>query len=68
MASWHDRLWPARRWLADRIIGDHAYSRNVARPEPAIWLYPDSQGNFTNPATGSSASGKITVRNPGETS
>jgi hypothetical protein len=25
-----DRFWPARRWLADRLVGDHAYSKNVA--------------------------------------
>jgi hypothetical protein len=22
-------LWPARRWLADRLVGDHAYSKNT---------------------------------------
>lgn len=22
--------WPARRFLADRLVGEHAYSRNVA--------------------------------------
>lgn len=25
--------WPARRWLADRLVGQHAYSRNVATLE-----------------------------------
>lgn len=30
-----DRVsWPARRWLADRLIGNHAYSRNTAN---AFW-------------------------------
>jgi hypothetical protein len=32
-----DRFWPARRWLADRLIGDHAYSKNVA-PQPGDWI------------------------------
>jgi hypothetical protein len=25
-----DRFWPARRWLADRLVGRQAYHRNVA--------------------------------------
>jgi hypothetical protein len=36
MASWESRFWPVRRWLADRLVGDHAYSKNVA-VTPAEW-------------------------------
>jgi hypothetical protein len=25
--------WPLRRWLADRLVGQHAYSRHVASPQ-----------------------------------
>jgi hypothetical protein len=43
MASWNDRSWPLRRWLCDRLIGDNAYSRNVASVPPTwSWSYGPS--------------------------
>jgi hypothetical protein len=34
--------WPARRWLADRLVGQHAYSRNAAVPLRPGWrVIPD---------------------------
>jgi hypothetical protein len=32
MRSLDTLTWPARRWLCDRLVGQHAYSRNVAQP------------------------------------
>jgi hypothetical protein len=40
MASWNDRSWPLRRWLCDRLIGDNAYSRNVATPPNVGGAWP----------------------------
>lgn len=36
MASWESKSWPVRRWLADRLVGDHAYSKNTINP----WSQP----------------------------
>lgn len=64
MASWESKSWPLRRWLADRLIGKHAYSRNVVDPYTATGI--QILQHMANRGT-SSSGGKITVRNPGET-
>lgn len=36
--------WPARRMLADRLVGEHAYSRNVVGP--VTCTYQTSSGGW----------------------
>jgi hypothetical protein len=41
--------WPARRWLVDRLVGQHAYSRHVG-PSGA-WTFIDcTTGSSNTPA------------------
>lgn len=45
MRDFLDRFsWPARRWLADRLVGHHAYSRNVMTLDSGDLLRNDHTG------------------------
>lgn len=64
-----DRVsWPVRRYLCDRLVGDHAYSRNVAgvtfqyapRPLSFSRVHPTWDDYLAEAGLGG-------TRNPGET-
>jgi hypothetical protein len=62
-----DRLWPVRRWLADRIIGDHAYSKNLAYPEAATFVADLLSAPYRTSNYAHDMGFRVVPRDPGET-
>jgi hypothetical protein len=48
MRSLDTFTWPARRWLCDRLVGQHAYSRNVAAGPPSGMRWHTEYWNANN--------------------
>lgn len=46
MASWNDRSWPLRKWLADKLIGRRKYSRNMQ--QSGVWAFLDASSGTTS--------------------